>query len=228
MITKKRMLIIISILTVLLLISLLVFNLYDTNLMRIINMAKYKVNVDYIQRIVESFGVLGVLIYILINCIRPLFFIPTSLMYISGGIIYGTFKGSIYTLIGLVGGASIPFFLARKFQGLFKKILGNKHLDKINKISDNNNIIRGLFMIRVTPGLPFDIISYVAGMSNISYKKFLIGTLLGAFPKIVLYTLLGDQINNIFSVKTLIAFVILLGLAVLPYVFRGKLQTFNK
>lgn len=218
MFSKKRILIII----IILILILLMFSLDN------INMFKSKINVDYIQQVVESFGVLGVLVYILINCIRPLLFIPTSVMYISGGIIYGTFKGSVYTLIGLVGGSSIPFFLARKFNILFKKILGNKYLDKINEMSDNNNIIRSLFTIRVTPALPFDIISYVAGISNISYEEFLIGTLLGAFPKIVLYSLLGDQIDNMFSIETSITFVILLGLAALPYLFRDKFQVFNK
>lgn len=214
---KRRILIVLSILIV----FFLIIKLENENIF------KPRFNVDYIQYVVESFGILGVFVYILINCIRPLLFIPTTVMFISGGVIYGTIKGSIYTFLGLIGGSSIAFFLARRFKSLFKKVLGNKYLNKINSMSDNH-VIKGLFIMRVSPVFPFDIVSYGAGISDISYREFLIGTLLGAFPKVVLYTFLGDQIDNVFSMETLIIFAILFGLAVSPQFFRNKLQTFNK
>ncbi len=186
-----------------------------------------KFDVDYVQGIVESFGALGVLVYILLNCIRPLLFIPTTIMYVSGGLIYGKLRGSVYTLIGLIGGSSIPFFLARRFQNLFKRILGNKYLSKMDKI-DDSNVTRRLFTIRVTPGLPFDIVSYLSGVTGVPYKEFIIGSLLGAFPKIFLYSILGDQLDNIFSLQTIIIFLVLLFLAVSPHIFRNKFHVFNK
>lgn len=222
MLRKHRAKILIGLCIVIILI--LIFNLDHISA---IKTKASKFDVDYIQEIVESFGALGVIVYILINCIRPLLFIPTTVMYVSGGLIYGNFKGPIYTLIGLIGGSSIPFFLARKFKPLFKRILGNKYSDKINEIEDGD-IIRRLFTIRVTPALPFDIISYAAGMSNTPYKEFLIGTLLGAFPKIVLYSFLGDQLDNMFSLRTIAVFFALLALAASPHIFRNKFQTFNK
>lgn len=209
-------------------ILLLTFNLdYVIKYINVFKIQISKFDVDYVQQIVESFGALGVLVYILINCIRPLLFIPTTVMYVSGGVIYGKLRGSIYTLIGLIGGSSIPFFLARRFKNLFKKILGNKYLSKIDEV-DDSNVIRKLFTIRVTPALPFDIVSYVSGATGVPYKEFLIGTLLGALPKILLYSILGDQLDNIFSLQTIIIFTILLILAVSPHIFRNKFHIFNK
>jgi len=178
-------------------------------------------NVDYIQHIVESFGVLGIAIYILINSIRPFFLIPTPVMYISGGIIFGTIRGSIYTLIGLMISSSLSFFVARRFRKFFKKILGSKYLNRIDNLS-GDQIIKGLFIMRVSPAFPFDPVSYGSGISHIPYKQFFIGTLLGAFPKVILYTLLGDQADNMFSIQSLIIFAILLSLALFPYLFRKK------
>lgn len=207
---------------------LAIFNLeHVARYANIIKARLSKFDVDYVQKIVDSFGALGVLVYILINCIRPLLFIPTTVMYVSGGVIYGRFKGSIYTLIGLVGGTSIPFFLARRFKNVFRRIIGDKYLAKIN-IKDDDNIVRKLFTIRVTPALPFDIVSYIAGMSDVPYKEFLLGSLLGAFPKIILYSFLGNQIDNIFSIQTAIIFIILLTLAISPHVFHKKLQISDK
>lgn len=148
-------------------------------------------------------------------------------MFISGGLIFGTIRGSIYTLIGLMLASSCSFFLARRFRGFFAKIFKGRYLRKISNLN-GDQVIRGLFIMRVSPAFPFDPVSYGAGISHITYRQFFIGTLLGIFPKVVLYTFLGDQIDNIFSIQTLIIFVILLILAVSPYVFRKKTKTFNK
>ncbi|QUH19441.1 TVP38/TMEM64 family protein [Alkaliphilus sp. B6464] len=215
--TKKKLLTALSILIVI----FIIYKLEKQSIHRPV------FNVEYIQHIVESFGILGILVYILINSIRPFLFIPTTIMFISGGVIFGTIRGSIYTLTGLMVASSLSFFLARRFQKPFKKIFGNKYLSKINSLS-NDQVIRGLFVMRVSPAFPFDPVSYGSGISHMSYKQFCIGTLLGAFPKVILYTFLGDQINNIFSLQTLIVFVILLILALCPYFFRKKPQAFNK
>lgn len=71
-------------------------------------------------------------------------------------------------------------------------------------------------MMRVTPGFPFDPISYGAGLAGINYSQFLLGTALGSTPKVFLYTFLGDGIDEIFSIKTLAVFIILILLACLP------------
>jgi len=184
-------------------------------------------NVDHIQRIVESFGILSIAIYILINCIRPFLLIPTTVMFISGGVIFGTVRGSLYTLMGLMVASSLSFFLARRFQDFFKKVLGNKYLSRIDNLT-SDQVIRALFIMRVSPAFPFDPVSYGAGISHITYEQFFIGTLLGVLPKVILYTFLGDQIANILSMQTLIIFAILLTFALSPYLFRKKPQTFNK
>lgn len=184
-------------------------------------------NVDSIQHIVESFGILSVLIYILINAIRPFLFIPITVMFISGGLIFGTIRGSLYTLIGLMIAASISFVLARRFNKFFKKVLGNKYLNRISSLS-NDQVIRGLFIMRVSPGVPFDPISYGAGISHITYEQFFIGTLLGSTPKVILYTFIGDQIEGGFSIQILIIFIILLVIGLSLYFFRKKFPAFNK
>lgn len=184
--------------------------------------SKLKISINRIEYVVESFGILGVLIYILIGSIRPFLFIPTTVLFISGGIIFGPIKGALYTLIGVMIATTLSFVVARKFQRFFKKILKNKYLAKLNNLNDKQ-IVKGLFIMRASPMFPFDPVSYGCGISNIQYEEFFLGTLLGSIPKVFIYAFLGSQIDNMFSLQTLLGFVILIVLAIILYIFHKKL-----
>ncbi|MBS4536827.1 VTT domain-containing protein [Clostridium sp. D2Q-11] len=158
------------------------------------------VNIDNIQRIVETFGIVGILIYIVLNGIRPFFLVPTTVFFIGGGVIFGFIEGFIYTSVGVIIASSLSFKVSKIFQKEFRKILEilklTKYVDKIHDL-DENKIIRGLLYMRITPIFPFDPISFGAGMANIDYKDFIIGTTLGILPKILFYTFIGSYLENI-------------------------------
>ncbi|SDJ80350.1 TVP38/TMEM64 family protein [Natronincola ferrireducens] len=175
-------------------------------------------NIERLQRGIEGLGIWGVLVFIGIAAIRPFLFFPNVVIFIVGGLIYGTFLGSIAALIGVMIAFSLSFWLGSKFQDLVKKIVGERYIIKLQSIQDKE-IIRKLFVMRVTPGFPIDPISYGAGLVGISYEKFFVGSLLGITPKVILYTFLGDTINNVFSIQTIIVYVLLLLLAIVPTIF---------
>ncbi|ABR46291.1 SNARE associated Golgi protein [Alkaliphilus metalliredigens QYMF] len=173
-------------------------------------------DVDRIQKFVQDAGVWGVLVYILINTIRPFLFIPTAALFITGGIIFGAVQGSIYNLIGLICACSLAYFVARKFEGPFRKLVGEKYVSKLYGV-EGRKAVKALFIMRVTPGFPIDPISFGAGLVNMNYRKFFLGTLLGIAPKAIIYTFLGDQIDNLYSVQTMVALGILVLLATTSY-----------
>lgn len=179
------------------------------------------IDVDKIQEIVESFGVWGGLVFLIIASIRPFLFIPSPVLFLMGGILYGWIIGSILNLVGLLIGALLCHILAGRFQGFFVKLVGSKYIDKLEQLKGRETI-RALFMMRVTPGFPFDPISYGAGLTGINRHDFLLGTFLGSTPKVFLYGFLGDGIEDIFSLRTIIVFLILILLACLPLIKKKK------
>ncbi len=178
-----------------------------------------EIDVDKIQSFVESFDIWGMMIFIIIAVIRPFVFIPSTFIFILGGLVYGTVLGSILSLIGLLLGAISCYVLASRFQVLFSKLVGKKYVDKLEKLKEENTI-RNLFMMRVTPAFPFDAISYGAGLTAVNFKDFLLGTILGSSPKVFLYTFLGDGIEDLFSFRTIAVFIILFILALFPVLLK--------
>ncbi|MBS4535810.1 TVP38/TMEM64 family protein [Clostridium sp. D2Q-14] len=158
------------------------------------------INVENIQKLVDSLGTLGILIYILLNCIRPFLLIPTTVFFISGGIVFGFIEGSIYTFLGIIISSTLSFKVSRIFQNRFRRVLEILKLEKyIYKIKDidDNRIIKRLFFMRITPAFPFDPISFGAGVCNIDYNDFILGTILGVLPKILFYSFMGSYLDYI-------------------------------
>lgn len=170
-------------------------------------------NVDIytIKEYVKTFGVLAPLIYIVMFSLVPLTFFPDSVLAISAGLIFGFSKGYIYTTIGALIGASIAFFIARY---LGKEIIKKKSSDKLEKIERliEKNGFYIIFLLRLIPLFPFDVISYGAGITNVKYKDFILATLFGTIPGIAVFTNIGATSLNIknTSFYISIAFLVLL------------------
>jgi uncharacterized membrane protein YdjX (TVP38/TMEM64 family) len=49
-----------------------------------------------------------------------------------------------------------------------------------------------MFAVRIVPFMPFDAISYVAGLVGVPYPMFLLATAVGITPSILIYSYLGS------------------------------------
>ncbi|WP_343101542.1 TVP38/TMEM64 family protein [Romboutsia sp. MSSM.1001216sp_RTP31141st1_G3_RTP31141_220114] len=180
-------------------------------------------NVDIytIKEYVKTFGVLAPLIYIVMFSLVPLTFFPDSVLAISAGLIFGFSKGYIYTTIGALIGASIAFFIARY---LGKEIIKRKSSDKLEKIERliEKNGFYIIFLLRLIPLFPFDVISYGAGITNVKYKDFILATLFGTIPGIAVFTNIGATSLNIKSTSFYISIALLVLLFTVSILLKNK------
>jgi uncharacterized membrane protein YdjX (TVP38/TMEM64 family) len=149
-----------------------------------------------LQKYISSFGILAPIIYIIMFSIVPLTFFPDSILAIASGLVFGFYKGYIYTTIGALIGGSIAFFIARYLGHNLVKKISNEKLSKIEKLIDNNGFYI-IFLLRLIPLFPFDVISYGAGLTSVKYKHFIGATLLGTIPGIAVFTNIGAKSVNI-------------------------------
>ena len=151
-----------------------------------------------IQAYVSSFGKLAPVIYIIMFALVPLTLFPDSVLAIGGGLIFGLIKGYIYTVIGALIGATLSFYISRKLGRDFVKKLTGKKLDNVETMINSNGFFI-VFMLRLIPLFPFDIISYGAGLTSAKYKDFILATFLGTIPGILVFTNIGAQSVNMGS-----------------------------
>jgi uncharacterized membrane protein YdjX (TVP38/TMEM64 family) len=121
--------------------------------------------------------------------------VPSAPIALVSGAIYGHTFGTIYIVIGSVLGATSAFFIARiAGMDVTKKWLG-PHYGKGLSGSQNTLMII-IFISRLLPFVSFDMISYAAGVTSLSFWRFAIATLAGIIPASFLLAHFGSELAS--------------------------------
>ncbi|WZL74967.1 TVP38/TMEM64 family protein [Clostridiaceae bacterium 35-E11] len=149
-----------------------------------------------IKTYLHSFGVWAPIIFIILFTFVPLTLFPDAILAVAGGMVFGLYEGFVYTMIGALCGATLSFYIARILgQNCVKRFI--KHdITRFEDVLQKNGFFIVL-LLRLIPLLPFDVISYSAGISKIKYKDFVLATILGTIPGILVYVNLGDKSTQI-------------------------------
>ncbi|GAA0091931.1 TVP38/TMEM64 family protein [Paraclostridium bifermentans] len=174
-----------------------------------------------IQKYVTSFGKLAPLVYIIMFALVPLTLFPDSILAIGGGIIFGLYKGYIYTLVGALIGASLSFYISRKLGRNFVKKITKEKLDYIEEMINTKGFFV-ILLLRLIPLFPFDVISYGAGITNIKYRDFIFATIVGTIPGILVFTNIGAQSVDIGSNSFYLSIMALILLILSSIVLKNK------
>jgi len=207
---KKKKIVLISIV----LVSMLI--LYKLNIFKFSNPEEFK---DYIQ----SFGVWAPIVYIVLFTVVPLTLFPDSILAISGGLAFGFGWGSIYTMIGALMGGTLAFYITRTIGNSAINNLMDKKFKGAKKYTDKMGI-EVILLLRLIPLFPFDIVSYLAGLSNIEFRKYIIGTIIGTIPGILVFNNIGQQIMDLTSFGFIMSIVLLVILFLSSFILKKKLS----
>lgn len=183
-------------------------------------------NLDELTFRVRQLGSIGPLLIIslmmLAVVISPL---PSAPIALASGAVYGHTFGTFYIIIGAGLGAFIAFFIAR-LTGLplVSKDIGNRIPFK--QFDSQNSLMAIVFISRLLPFLSFDLISYAAGLTSLSFWRFAIATVLGLIPASFLLAHFGGEMIQV-NTQSMMLFVLLVGLVtILPMLFSGIRKIF--
>ena len=131
-------------------------------------------------------------IFIVIYATMAAFAIPATMLAYAAGAVFGFVRGAIYVWIASMIGAVAGYSLAR---GVLAKsaerLLGPKR-DKMRRLDKGNGVIAAARM-RLTPFIPFGVLTYAAAIAKLRPVPFLIGTAIGIIPAVLLATFIGDR-----------------------------------
>ena len=180
---------------------------------------------EKIRQIISSFGIFAPLTFILLTILQILFApLPGQLSGVVGGYLFGALLGLIYSMIALTVGSFIAFYLGRKLGRPFvEKVVSKKTLNKFDKTTKRKGLAI-LFLIYLLPGLPDDLICYVAGLTNIRIRKLVIISAIGRFPGFVILSLIGAGLASSNSVFAITLFIIMMIFSIIIYLNREKIE----
>ncbi len=183
---------------------------------------------ENIRNAVEGWGIAAPLAFIGLQIIQVVIFvIPGEVPQIAGGYLFGMWWGTLYSVIGILIGSSFNFLLARLFGVPFVSTLfKEERLKKFDAISRSPRAQIAFFLLFVIPGIPKDVLCYVAGLSPMRYLAFVVVSMVGRLPGIVGSAGMGGAAAANKWVAAGIIFGVASVLFVLGVIFRERLQGF--
>lgn len=107
--------------------------------------------------------------------------IPSAPIALAAGLVYGHLWGTFLVVIGAELGAITAFAIARYFgREHVERLLGSQTKNRL--LGSQNALMATVFVSRLLPFISFDVISYLAGLSQITFWRFGVATLAGIVP----------------------------------------------
>lgn len=180
---------------------------------------------DDVQSWIAGYGAAAPLIYIAVQVFQVVIFIvPGDMIQTVGGFLFGIVPGTAYSLLGIAIGSAVDFYLARILGRAFVEgVFGADRVARFDALATARGPQTGFFLLFVIPGIPKDILVYVAGISTLRFPVFLGITMAGRLPGILGSAVIGDSIAAGRWALGISVFAVALLLFALGVVFRGRI-----
>ncbi len=182
-----------------------------------------------IIQFIDNLGWLAPFLFIITYCIATILLLPTMVLTLAGGALFGPLYGTILNLIGATIGAAFSFLITRHL--LFDWFSKRKN-DKLKKLIAGVEQNGWFFVaiLRLFPLIPFNLVNYGMGITGISFRLYLGVTFIFLIPAEIIYTYCGyagmDALANtgaFYKNGTLVlAGLALLGLGIFKYIKTKK------
>jgi len=136
-------------------------------------------------------GVFGPPLFIFLQILQTVVpIIPGALTSVAGVFIYGHIIGTIYNYIGIVIGCAIIFYLSRMYGPKFvQSMVSQKTYDKyIGWLNEGKRFDRFFIFMMIWPISPADFICMLAGLTNMTFKRYMTIIILCKPITLVIYT----------------------------------------
>lgn len=169
------------------------------------------------RQAIEGLGLFAPLLYIgllmLSVVVSPL---PSAPLAMVAGVVWGPLWAGCYSVIGGFLGGIIAYFIGYTLGRSTVKALTGKAIYFSKR---RGEIFLGwvIFVTRLLPVLSFDLISYGAGMTGLSFPIYAIATLLGMIPSTFLLTYIGSTFTVEWPVAIVVTTIFVVILILLPW-----------
>lgn len=148
-------------------------------------------DLNSMQGFLAGIGAIGPLLFIAIQIIQVVIpVIPGGISTAAGVLLFGPWAGFAYNYIGICIGSIINFWLARHYGVNFiRYVVSEANFEKYQHKTQNQRKFDWCFALAIiAPVAPDDVLCLVAGMTKMSFKKFLAIIILGKPITIAAYS----------------------------------------
>jgi len=185
---------------------------------------------DEYREFILSFGSKSILIFIISQILQVIIaIIPGELIQVAGGYIYGIWLGTLYSVAGILLGSIIVFFIARVLgYPILKMLISPSKFERFSFFINNPNSRIITLILFLIPGMPKDILTYMAGITPMRPTNFLTTAILARLPGILISSYVGASFGESLYWKAAIASGLAVLLFMLGFIFQDKIISWFK
>ena len=162
----------------------------------------------------ESLGWVGGVVYIPAGAAMLCLFFPGPAMAGAAGLLFGTAAGTAIALAAVVLGAVMQMSISRYLAGDAAAHLLPERVKRFDRFIEQRGFW-AVFYMRLTPGIPYNLVNYGAGLTRLRVSAMALGTLVGAAPRTYAWVALGGNLDNLGSTEARVAIGLLVAMAIL-------------
>lgn len=154
-------------------------------------------NPEALKEIILRFGILAPIAVIILQAFQTtISIIPSQLTTIVAGFIFGPYLGLLYSLIGAFLGSALVFYISRKFgKNIALHFFEKRELIHFNMLFKQKRLW-ALFLARIAPLFPNDLVSFAAGLTTVPTIYFSIISTLGFIVQMFILTYFGSELST--------------------------------
>lgn len=147
---------------------------------------------EHLSAFIKHIGIWGPIIFVIIQIIQVVIpIIPGGISCVAGVILFGPLYGFLYNYLGIVIGSIIVFGLARYYgtpfiQNLVSQNTYNKYIGWLDK---GRHFDKWFALAIFLPVAPDDFLCMLAGLTQMSYRRFIAIIILGKPASLLVYSL---------------------------------------
>lgn len=169
----------------------------------IVKISGEPLSVDTILKYTPKNVVLAAVMLIVLFGLKSLTIVlPLSILYLTSGILFPPVAAVLVSTCGLAVSITIPYWLGRCSGNEITRDICRKYpkAEQLSQYQEENTFF-ACFITRIVGFLPGDIVSLYFGACGTNYLIYLAAGISGSLLSIVTTTLLGEKLNNPFSIE---------------------------
>jgi uncharacterized membrane protein YdjX (TVP38/TMEM64 family) len=177
-----------------------------------------------LRQLVQTYGTLAPVIYMLIYTIAPALFLPGLPITVAGGILFGPFWGVVYSITSATLGACVAFLVSRYIaKDWVESKLKNPRWQRLDQGVERHGW-KVVAFTRLIPLFPFNLLNYAFGLTKIKFSHYAITTFVCMLPGCIAYIVFSSSLLEVLrgniSQTFIIGAVMVLFLSLIPFIYR--------
>lgn len=145
---------------------------------------------EVLEAWVRDTGAWGPLVFVMLGIAATVLWVPATVFVLAGGVLFGPWLGTLYSLVAASAGAAIAFLIARyiasewvagKSRGWLKRLIEGVEAEGWHFVA----------FVRLVPIFPFFLLNYALGLTRIPFSVYLSATFLCSIPGVAAFSYLG-------------------------------------